>query len=61
MALETPDAGDMPQLGQAPAKPPVFGEKVGKRPKSKSQQPTFLGTGAIPTPDQVGSKTFLGM
>lgn len=61
MTMDSPDASTMPSLPPQPLKPPTFGERVGKKPKAKSQQPTFLGTSVLPTPEQIGSKTFLGM
>lgn len=61
MSMDSPSSSDMPNLPTAPSKPPVFGEKPGKKPKAKSMTPTFLGTSAMPTAQQVGSKTFLGM
>lgn len=61
MSMDTPDASTMPYLPPLPDKPPTFGERPGKKPKAKSSQPTFLGTAAMPTAQQIGSKTFLGM
>lgn len=61
MAFDSPDESTVPKLPDAPLKPPTFGERPNKKPKAKSSQPTFLGSSALPTPEQIGSKTFLGM
>lgn len=58
MSFKTPD---LPSVQQAPPPPPMFGERqpMGKK-KPKSQQQTFLGSEAAPSPDQLGGKTLLG-
>lgn len=59
MSFEAPP---LPTIGAAPAPPPMFGadpNSTGK-PKKKSMQPTFLGTGATPQAGQLGQKTLLG-
>ena len=53
---------EMPAMPPAPPPPPVFGDqtKPNKKPQMKSMQPTFLGTGSVPTQSQLGTKTLLG-
>jgi hypothetical protein len=39
----------------------MFGQNpAGKKPKPKSQQPTFLGSEATPVQGQLGQKTLMG-
>jgi hypothetical protein len=51
----------MPAVPKAPAPPPLLGQDAAKKkPKPKSQQPSFLGTEAdLGVPNQSG-KTLLG-
>ena len=58
MSFDPPPA---PNIPDAPPPPPMFGERqAGKKQRPKSQQPTFLGSEAIPQASQLGSKTLLG-
>jgi hypothetical protein len=60
MTPSTPSA-PLPQLPNAPAAAPVFGSAPqGSKPKPKSSQPTFLGSGALPSPGNLGGKQLIG-
>lgn len=60
MSLDTPDPAQINLPGQ-PIPPPMFGQQPGqKKPKGKSMQPTFLGSGSVPQATQLGQKTLLG-
>lgn len=54
-----------PQLSVPPSmaiNPPMFGMQQGqKKPKAKSQTPTFLGSEMAANPTNTGQKTLLGM
>lgn len=63
MSFDTPDKPKLPAVGSAPLPPPLFGadpNTASKKPKAKSMQPSFLGTGSAPTQGQLGQKTLLG-
>ena len=57
----SPTEAPLPQIGAAPVAPPMFGIAAGKKPKGKSMQPSFLGSGTTPQPGELGNKTLLGM
>lgn len=54
---------DTPQLPNAPAPPPMFGQQAGTKRKKQSDSmiaPTFLGTGGATPTATGGQKTLLG-
>lgn len=56
----TPSTPPLPQVPGAPPPPPMFGQNAAqKKPKQQSMNPTFLGTGDIPS-NQGAGKTLLG-
>ena len=62
MGFNTPSPPP-PVLPQAPAAPPVFGAQgtgPGQKPKAKSSQPTFLGSGLVADSQNQGNKSLIG-
>lgn len=59
--MSPPSSPPMPIMPVFKAQEPVFAkDPIGKPPKAKSMQPTFLGTGSVPSLAQLGTKTLLG-
>ena len=56
-----PDTPQQVQMPNAPTPPPVFAsDPLGRKPKTKSQQTTFLGSAMVPTAAQTPGKSLLG-
>lgn len=50
----------LPQLPAAVPPPPVFGAPTSSKPQQKNPTPTFLGTNAIPSAGNKGTKQLVG-
>ena len=60
MSPSTPQQ-PLPQLPANIPPPPTFGASPqGQKPKAKSTTPTFLGTGSLPSPGNLGGKALIG-
>lgn len=62
MSFLSPDDAGSPQVPKAEGAPPPVLAPTGKKPKSRNQTTTFLGSDATPGPasGNMGGKTLLG-